>query len=62
MSTLKARLKTKLLMRVWVLYGFEKSRWLPSMSPGPAAPKSGSPGAVGWDAPWPERYWRAPKP
>src|SRR3954471_13769868 len=49
MSTLKARLKTKLLIRVCP--PLAKSRWPPSMSPGPAALYAGSLGAGFWTAP-----------
>src|SRR5712692_10598560 len=62
MSTLKARLKTKLFTRPWVLSGLEKSMWLPSMSPGPAALYAGTPGGVCCTLPEPDRQGRAPNP
>src|SRR2546422_564494 len=61
MSTLNARLKMKLLMRAWPPVAVEKSRWLPSMSPMPAA-CVGFPEAAGWAAPDPLRQGRAPNP
>src|SRR5207244_6277480 len=62
MSTLKARLNTKLFTRPCVLSGLKKSMWLPSMLPGPAVLYCGTPGGVGCGFPVPSRQGRAPNP